>query len=201
MTKKNNKNRKGVTLIELLVTVIAATALLIGLVSVLASGHKNYKTMMGRTTSEVVRNGYEARVIFDQYVRKSTYRRANIINSNNELYVYYYSNPQDKNIVNPDMYACFYLNNSGGKVSLMLNKGSYDWENPPTLPMTHNPASDRVVANNVVAPAAGIFSFGGGDNNSNAIQMKMVLDNETGSTKPLETLKLTVTSSAIRHNK
>ena len=201
MVKRRNKNRKGITLIELIITALAAALLLIGIVSVLASGHKNYKTMMTRTTNQAVRDGYEARIIFDQIVRKSTYRRANILSGNNELYVYYYSNPQDMTKKNPDMYACFYLNTTGTNTKLMLNQGSYDWDNPPSLPMTHSPASDRVIASNVKAPAAGIFSFAGSDLNSNAIQMKMVLDNETGSGKPLENLILTVTSTAIRHNK
>ena len=195
MAGKKNKTRKGVTLIELMVTVLAASVLLIGIVSILAAGHKNYKTMMERTTSEVVRNSYEARIIFDQIVRKSTYRRENLLSGNNELYVYYYSDHLNAGIINPDMYACFYLFNSGGKFQLKVDQGAYDWDNPPSLPMTHNPAGDRTIAYNVVAPASGIFSVSG-----NAIQMKMVLDNETGSDKPLETLKMTVASSARRHN-
>jgi len=197
MARKKCITRKGVTLIELVVTVLAAVFLLIGIVSILATGHKNYKTMMGRTTSEVVRNAYEARIIFDQIVRKSSYRREHILNGNNELYVFYYSNPQNASIINPDMYACFYLFNSGGKLQLKLNQGAYNWDSPPVLPLVHNPAGDRTIANNVMTPGAdGIFSM-----NGNALQMKMVLDNETGSDKPLETLKMTVTSSAVRHNK
>jgi hypothetical protein len=190
--------RSGITLVELMITVLAAIILIIGISSILAAGHKNYWTMFHRINSEVVRNAYEARSIFDRIVRQSSIRRYNPpsvgLTGSNELYVYYYSTPQDVNILDPDRYARFYLNNNGSEQELMLDQGPYGWNNN----ICSSPTSTKVIAHNVVPPANGMFSINGGDD----IQMILTVDNTTVATiNKLETDKLTLTTTAIRHNK
>ena len=210
MPVKNNKFRAGVTLIELVVTVIAAIILIIGVTGILAGGHKNYATMYVRTTSVVIRNGYEARRIFDRIVRQSTSRRCDPstieTTPSNYIYVYYYSNPQNLNIENPDRYARFYL--SGTDLVMeqgVVTNGFFTTEPPPPNSEPWLSATgSKVIAQNVDATAAstnGIFSKKG-----SSVRMVLILDNEnppnnTNNTNKLRTLKMTITSTAIRHNK
>jgi hypothetical protein len=193
MKIKEYNFRKGITLIELMITLLAAIILLIGITGILAAGHKNFWTMYKRINSDVVRNAYEARSIFDGIVRQASIKRVSLLSGGNELYVYYYAVPQDANIVDPDRYARFYLAANGSEQELMLAQGTYDW----STDTCSNASSTRIIAHNVVPPAAGMFSIDGGDD----IQMILTLDNETGSTNnKLETSKITLTTTAIRHN-
>jgi hypothetical protein len=167
--------------------------LLIGITGILVAGHKNFSTMFKRINSDVVRNAYEARIIFDGIVRKSSIRREYLLPGGNDLTVYYYSDPQNTAIVDPDMYARFYLSTNGSEQELMLDQGQYTWA-------TREPggvSSSKVIAHNVVPPATGIFSIYGG----NDIRMVLTLDNATSSDTKLSKSKMIVTSTAIRHNK
>jgi hypothetical protein len=202
MPVKNNKFRAGVTLIELVVTIIAAIILIIGVTGILAGGHKNYATMYARTTSQVIRNGYEARRIFDRIVRQSTIRRCDLVAGGTGLYVYYYSDPANLAIVNPDRYAAFYLSGT----DLIMEQGDLANDFLTTIPPPPPPSlsSGMVIAHNVDSAAAsanGIFSVAG-----SSIRMVLTLDNEnlpnnTNNTNKLRTLKMTITGTAIRHNK
>src|SRR5512135_690841 len=126
MASKKNNLRSGFTLIELMVTVIAAIIVLIGISTMIAAGHRNFNTMYRRTTSDVVRNAYEARIIFDRIVRKSVFERADLASSEN-LVVYYYSDPANMSLsVFPDRYAMFYKDGS----VLRLQEGNCNW--PPS---------------------------------------------------------------------
>ena len=206
MPVKNNKFRAGVTLIELVVTVIAAIILILGITGILAGGHKNYATMYTRTTSQVIRNGYEARRIFDRIVRESTIKRCDLDAGGTGLYVYYYSDPANMIIVNPDRYARFYLSGT----DLIMEQGvvangffTTIPAPPPSAPWLSGTGT-MVIAQNVDATAAsanGIFSVSG-----SSVRMVLILDNEnppnnTNNTNKLRTLKMTITSTAIRHNK
>jgi hypothetical protein len=199
MKVQKNNFQGGFTLVELMITVIAATILIIGISGIIAAGHNNFWTMFHRVNSDIVRNAYEARSVFDAMVRKSSIRRvdpASLVGGTggNELYVYYYSKPQDMNIPDPDKYAHFYLNTAGSDVQLMLEQGPYNWNTETRS----NATGTKIIAHNVVAPASGIFSINGGDD----IRMILTLDNTASTTtKKLETAKITVTSTAIRHNK
>ena len=73
MSVKKKYFRSGLSLIELMITVLAAIVLVIGISGMLAAGHIRFNHMFARTTSEVIRNSYEARSIFDKIVRKSVY--------------------------------------------------------------------------------------------------------------------------------
>ncbi len=189
MANKRYRFREGVTLIELIIASLSAVILLVGITAIVANGHKNYKTMYNRINSEVVRNAYEAKILFDKIVRHATIRHSiPSIGTSNELYVYYYSNPSDILSLDPDRYARFYVNNG----ALYLRRGGI-------IPGTWNidgsvPTTDMSIASNVSSVQ---FLVKG-----TSVRMVLILDNETDpqNVNPLETLKMTVTSTAIRHN-
>lgn len=204
MNAVRNKNfRKGFTLLELVITIIAATIFILGTTSILASWIKNYKTMYERTTSEVIRNAYETRRIFDRIVRQATIRRVDLGAGGNEIYVYYYSEPNNLAIVNPDRYAYFYLQGTELWLEQGIVTGNFTIT-PPALPsMTETSTikltntdddNDDVIIN---PPATGIFSIDG-----HSIRMVLVLDNKIDpqNKNKLAALKMTLTSTAIRHN-
>jgi hypothetical protein len=197
MIIRRHKAAKGLTLIELMVTVLAAIVLIVAVVAILAEGHLGYRKLFRRVNSEVVRNSYEARRTFDRVVRKSSIRRCDLLNGNNEAYVYYFSNPQNLLTEDPDRYARFYLNGS----QLWLEQGNVTggFENPPpSLPALAATGGPELLARDVTPPAAGIFSVSGA-----GVRMAVLLDSETGAppgVSKIETLKMTVTTTAIRHN-
>lgn len=197
------KARTAFTLVELMVTVLAAIVLIIGVSAILAQGHLGYRRLFNRVNSEVVRNAYEARMTFDRIVRKSSAERCDprsadyeFLSEENQVYVYYFSNPNDMTIVDPDRYARFYLSGTDLRLEQGRVTGGFDTA-PPGRPTLVEP-TDMILARDVTAPASGIFSV-----QSNAVRMVLILDNETepdpGVSK-IETLKMTVTTMAIRHN-
>src|SRR4030042_6806254 len=198
MTENNKHFRSGFTLIELLITAVAAVILLLGITGILASGIKNYKTMYERTTSEVIRNAYEARNIFDTIVRKSSIKRCDLSSPRNGAYdqmiVYYFSDPNNFIILEPNRYARFYRNGS----DLILVQGNVITFSP--VPVLGNPGPPVAIAHSVcfAAGVPGIFSYDG-----HSVKMVLTLDNENPPNTPdnkLKTLKMTITSTAIRHN-
>jgi len=196
MAPQRHNFRRGFTLIELIITAIAAVIFILGITGILASGHKNYKTMFNRVNSDVVRNAYEAKIIFDRIVRQSTIKRYDPsdadITPSTYLYVYYYSDPGNLNIVEPDSYARFYKNGT----QLMLERGTITGNfgaNPPDLP-TLSATSTFVIAQNVSSVTFKVFMY--------SVEMSLILDSEIipENTNKLETLKMTVTGTAILHN-
>jgi hypothetical protein len=204
MAVKRNRAGSGLTLIELMITLVAGLIVILGVSALLFHGHLGYQRLFRRVNSDVVRNAYEARILFDLIVRKSSVRRCDLsIPRNNgfdQCYVYYYSNAQDMTIIDPDRYARFYLNGDNllverGDVQL----GTFEDAVPgrtedPTTP------SPLLLARNVVTDdsAPGIFSL-----QANAVRMVLTLDNETtaaAGVNKIETLKMTSTTTAIRHN-
>jgi hypothetical protein len=193
MPVKNNNFRVGVTLIELVVTIIAAVILLLGITGILAAGHKNFKTMFKRTSEGVVPDAYAARRAFDTVVRKASIKRYDPstvnITPSSFIYVYYYSNPQNFNIEVPDRYAHFYQNGT----QLILEQGNVpDFNaNVSDLPA---PTSTYILADNVYSVNFSVFMY--------SVKMSLILDSEiiTENTNKLETLKMSVTSTAVLHN-
>ncbi|MHC4116259.1 MAG: hypothetical protein ACYSWO_02005 [Planctomycetota bacterium] len=200
MAVRKRKTGRAVTLVGLIVAMLATAILVISTLLVLALAHRGYRTFYGRVHSEVVRNAYEARRAFDAIVRRSSIRRCDLLNGNNELYVYYYSSPQDSSIRDPDNYARFYLNSEG--TELWIERGEVvpgTFGTPaPDLPGFTN-SSTRVLAYDIVAPESGIFS-----RQATSVEMVFTLDNETNAAAnamtEMEALVMTVTTTAIRHN-
>ena len=208
MAESNKHFRCGFTLIELMITILAAVILLIGITGILAAGHKNFQTMFRRTSQGVVPDAYAARRAFDLIVRKSSIKRLDPSDvydplGSNEIYVYYYSDPSNPDPSYPgtifegsipDKYAHFYRIGT----QFMLDTGSVDRENfggeePPTLPRE----STLILTNSINSVSVNPVRF---TESNHAIQMVLILDSETGSSDPLGTLQMTVTSTAIQHN-
>ena len=194
MTIQSNRANRGLTLIELMVTLLAAMVLIVGVSAMLYHGHVGYSRLFRRVNSEVVRNAYEARRTFDRIVRRSSIRRCDLADGNNTAYVYYFTNPQDVTIKDPDRYAKFYVSGT----QLRLEQGNVQ-AGTFGLPLPGRTATGEMPhAQKVTAPGVGIFSRQG-----NAVRMVLILDNETspppGVTK-IETVKMTVASEAMRHN-
>ena len=196
MYSQRHNFRRGFTLIELIITAVAAVIFILGITGILASGLKNYKTMYNRVNSDVVRNAYEARRFFDRIVRQSTIKRYDPSNADispsNYIYVYYYSDPGNLNIVEPDSYARFYRNGS----QLMLERGTITGNFgaiPPNLP-TRSATSTFAIAKNVFSVTFKVFMY--------SVEMSLILDSKIipENTNKLETLKMTVTSTSILHN-
>ena len=200
MVIRKRKTRRAITLVGLMVAMVAAAVLVISTLLILALGHKGYRTFYGRVHSEVIRNAYESRRAFDVSVRKSSIRRCDLLNGNNEVYVYYYSNPQDPSILDPDNYARFYLTPDG--TELWMERGDVvagTFNTPaPDLPDMTNRIT-KILAHDVIAPESGTFSHQGA-----SVEMVLTLDNETnavaGVMSKMEALIMTVTTTAIRHN-
>ena len=208
MSVRTKHRRSGLTLIELLVSAVAAIVVILGIVSMIAYSHQGYNRLFRRMTRGVVPQAYEARLIFDRIVRKSvgqpdgpTGRGPELLSPRNGGYdalrVYYYSDAQNLPIgVPPDRYGWFYLNGS----QLLLeqgNVGGWNGRVPTSLVQT----SRILVADNVSADAGdpGIFSTQG-----LSVRMALMLDNETGAAagvSKIETLKMTVITTAIPYNR
>lgn len=210
MYVKRHNFRSGVTLIELVITILAATILLLGITGILASGIKNYKTMYKRLNSPVVRNAYEARRIFDRIVRKCSLEDEHIFLD--EAYFYYYNIPlTDEGQVDvdaframpqPDRFARFYL---VGR-ELRLDQGPVPDGTDLSLPDPPGLSADStaIIAYNVDSDAYTDGSIKLFTNLGSAVRMVLILDNENPPNTPVnkrETLKMTVTTTAIRHNR
>jgi len=197
MTPGNKYFRRGVTLIELLIAAIAAVILAVGVIGILAAGHKNFSAMLRRTSRGVVPDAYVAQKAFDRIVRKSSVKRFDPstadITPSNYLYVYYYSVPQNLIMVQPDRYGHFYLNGT----TLMLQLGSVtgNFGRRPGLPDLSSATNTFILAENVASVTFKVFM--------QSVEMTLVLDNENPPSTPvnkLETLKMTVTNTSILHN-
>ena len=201
MILQRYKFRRAVTLVELMITVLAVMILVVGISGILASGHRNYNTMFERVNSDVVRNAYEARRIFDRIVRKSIVEYEEINEAGDDLTVFYYSDPNDLLLATlPDRYAHFYTGEIGdgeadtelivvtGVLNLVINGTGWYWNQEEvlnTIPIAHN---------------VNLVEF---IRKGSSIRMELLLDNENvpQNTKKIETLKMTVITTAIRHNK
>jgi len=212
MAALKHNSRRAFTLVEVLVTALAALILIIGISAMLFYGQRGYNTMYRRVHSEVVRNAYEARSVFDAVVRKSIWRRYDPAPPapvdepyiGNQLCVYYYTDPADPAPTNnlPDRYAYFHLEGT----NLILEQGPVNFAALPPqdldIPSLPNPdKGPMVLARNVSNAERGIPVF---SKQGAALRMILVLDDETDPAENVysgtQTLKMIVTTTAIRHN-
>jgi hypothetical protein len=210
MTARKYKVGRAFTLVEVMVTTLAALVLIIGVSAMLAHGHLGYRRLFNRVNSDVVRNAYEARRTFDRIVRKSHLRRHDPDDPGssaptNEICVYYYLDPESTPVAAPpDRYARFYLTNwpdGEDDTELVLAQGPVAFATlpvpGPSMPPLPAPDSTIVLAHNVTVPVLpfGIFSVRGA-----SVRMELTLSNEDPAVNRIETLEMTVTATAIRHN-
>ena len=166
--------RRGFTLIELMVTILIASIVVLGVASVMADAHRGYNRMYQRIHGNVITEAYTARMRFDAICRKASSGGVSLDTSIPMLEVYYYSVPNvhgDADLL-PDLYAQFYLNGT----SLMLARGDI--------------VSGAVIATEVLATNVTELKFSADSGRS--VQMVMTLDDGRDS--------ITVTCGSMRHN-
>ena len=173
------KRCKGVTLTELMVTLILAAIMMLALGTVLVDNQKGWLAMYSRTFSDVVVHAYVTQNRFFTLVRKSSIAVYEYELSVDETHivaveVYYYS---DTSTTDLDRYARFYIADG----TLSIDEGVID---TTVLPWVKETPATTVLAENV---ASGYF-----DINGSSIQMVLNLDNDREDMK--------VITSAIRHN-
>jgi hypothetical protein len=216
MADQKCNQRRAFTLVEVLVAAIAAVILIVGVSAMLFYGQRGYNTMYRRVNSEVVRNAYEARRVFDAVVRKSTVERCDIrsiVGINDKIYLYYYYDetapvaPAPEPVeryryiypAHPNRFAIFYMQGT----TLMLEQG-------PILPLgtplfSLVPEDLDGTGDTTIPLAKNVVSCHFRNTGISSVQMVLTLDDETTPATNVysetQTLKMVVTTTAIRHNK
>jgi prepilin-type N-terminal cleavage/methylation domain-containing protein len=177
---KNMKTKNdGLTLVELMITVLIASIAIVGISGVIAGSHRDYRLMFERIHGDIVNDAYSARLRFDKICRKARAGTALIDTSIPSLEVLYYSSPNVNGsaYLDPDRYARFYLSGT----NLMLE----------TAPIGGTDDAPELVARNVVE-----LEFSAPDG-GRSVQMVMTLDEDTDDDSDYS---LTITCGAIMHN-
>ena len=117
MRKNKLTVRRGFTLIELAITVVVSTIVIIGIGVVLADSQRDWNRMYNRIYSDVVTDSYVARKRFDAVIRKASREKLLVDDAGNWLEVNYYAD-SDSEVV--DRYARFY--EASGQVSIEYGK-------------------------------------------------------------------------------
>jgi prepilin-type N-terminal cleavage/methylation domain-containing protein len=162
--------RKGVTLIELMITIAMVSIVVLSVGIVLVDTQRGWNKMYDRVHGAVSTDSYVAKKVFDKVVRKSSKKRYMVSPGN--LVVFYYN---DLGSTFLDRYTSLQLSGR----NLLGNFGAVD-----SSGALSDPTSSIVVARNVEAAE---FSVSGAS-------VKMVLRLDDGE------YAVTVTSSAVRHN-
>lgn len=168
----SNKNSKAFTLVELMVTILMATILILGAGIIMVDSQKGFNSMYDRVHGDVATGIQVAQKGFESVIRKASINRSLLDVDGQFVEVYYYN---DFNSIKPDRYANFYTNGS----SLFVDYGTYDWDERKTTLYTTVTLAENVKAVN--------FSVRG-----LAIQMVLTLDDEKENQ--------TVVTTALRHN-
>lgn len=104
---------KGLTLIELMISMVAALIIFSGLGIIMADGQRGFATMYEKAHADVVEEGFVLKNRFDSIIRKASPKNAEIGSNNEYIKVSYYSGPLSENY---DRYAKFYFDDSGDGV-------------------------------------------------------------------------------------
>lgn len=112
--------RAGITMVELMMTILISTIVVVGIGVAMVDGQKSYSLMSERTQGDVVTDAYVAKATFSRICRKASIMRCLplIGDMGSFAEVYYYN---DSNSLSPDRYAAFRVN--GG--SLLADYGTY----------------------------------------------------------------------------
>ena len=175
-TKMNkiSTNRRGVTLMELLVTMAIASIVMLGASVIIVDAHYSWNSMYERIHGDVMSDAYFARMRFDTMCRKADGADVRLDADVPLLEVYCYSVPNvgDDPDLSPDLFVQFYLNGT----ELVQDVGDI---------ATSTVTSSAVIARNVVELK---FSAEG----DRGAQMLLTLNNGEES--------ITVTCGSVRHN-
>lgn len=233
MAARKCNHRKAFTLVEVLVSAMAAVILIVGLSAMLFYGQRGYNTMYRRVNSEVVRNAYEARRVFDAIVRKSIVDRCDIFLDDDEvpstIYLYYYYDetapialdiPVDRYRYmypdQPNRFARFYVTNTdvSEQLELYVERGLiplgtdlFATDPDPPFDPTFDPTSIEGTGTSMLLAkhVDEVLSCRFRNTWESSVQMVLTLNDEDDPASTVhsdtQTLKMVVTSRAIRHNK
>ncbi len=183
MTSRKKRNH-GMTLIELMVTVIIVGVAIIAISGVMAGSHRDYAQMFKRVHGDISNDAYTARLRFDKICRKAAAGTAVIDTTVPSLTVLYYSSPNVNGsalpeISPPDSFAKFYKSGT----NLLLETGS----------IGSTDDTPEVLARNVTELE---FSYSV-PQDSKSVQMVMTLDKNTSDAYDYS---VTITCGSIMHN-
>jgi len=106
---KRIANRKGFSLLELMMATTLACIVVVGIGVVLVDSQRGWNTMYTRTYSDVVTDAHVARRMFDSVVRNASSQGILLDDYGGWVEVYYYSDPNSAIV---DRYARFLSSNS-----------------------------------------------------------------------------------------
>jgi hypothetical protein len=171
--KKKKANRKGFTIVELMIATGLSSIVIIGIGMLLVDSHRSWNRMYSRTYSGVSSDSHVARRRFDSVVRNASTQGILLADDNSWVEVYYYSDP---NATVVDRYARFFVYNSGDTNSqLLIEHGAVE----PRQTLTTETVCGNV--SNCVFKSAG-----------NSAQMVLTLNDGTQ--------VATIVASAVMHN-
>lgn len=171
--KKKKTNRKGFTIVELMIATGLASVVIIGIGMLLVDSHRSWNQMYSRTYSGISTDSHVARRRFDSVVRNASTQGILLSDDGSWVEVYYYSDP---NVTVVDRYARFFTYNSGDTDSqLLIEHGAVE----PRQTLTTETVCGYV--SNCVFRSAG-----------NSVQMVLTLNDGT----QVET----IVASAVMHN-
>ena len=165
---------RAFTLVELMLTVLIATIVILGAGVMLVDSLRGYNKLYARVNEGIVRDAYVSRITFDKTVRKASRSLAHYQESGPGAYVrvYYFASPSVPVL---DRYSQFY--ESAGE--LFVTHGTRDDSG------NLSPVTDILLAENVESV---VFDVVGGGR----VSMVLTLNDQTR--------RMTVMTSAVRHN-
>jgi hypothetical protein len=119
MLKERTRNRKGLTVIELMLATVFLGLVVLALGMVLADSHRGWIAMYNRVYSDVVTDGHVARRVFDSIIRKASRNHILVDSAGAWVDVRYY---QDSSSAVLDRYARFYTSGD----DLLVEYGTLD---------------------------------------------------------------------------
>ena len=170
------RRRRGVTMVELCVAMLASAIMLVAVVGVVASNQRDYNQTYERVHGQLVQEAYVARRTFEHTVREASVRKCvptGTLSTSMEVYCY-----SSATATALDSYALFYLSEGG---NLMVQRGGIM---PGTFDHTSGVPSIQTLAHNVTSCH---FLQSGP-----CISMTLLLDDGK--------LDLPVMATAMRHN-
>ena len=108
MSKKTITNRKGFTIIELMVATGLASTIIIGVGVLVVDSQRGWNTMYNRAYSDVVTDAHVVRRMFDSVIRNASSQGILLDDEGGWVEVYYFSDPNSSVV---DRYARFYGSN------------------------------------------------------------------------------------------
>lgn len=121
--KKKKSNRKGFTIVELMIATGLSSIVIVGIGMLLVDSHRSWNRMYSRTYSGISSDSHVARRRFDSVVRNASTQGILLADDGSWVEVYYYSDP---NAIVVDRYARFFTYSSGDTSQLLIEHGAVE---------------------------------------------------------------------------